>query len=380
MRLLISILLTLVLVATSCGSGDDSAVQTDGGEAATSAGAGSQDGRPQSFDDLDFSSPIGEFLGSDFGDTENMEQQFADMEREVQLMTAECMIEKGFEYTPQGSGDTIFFGGPGGDEVPYFSDEWVAKYGFGITTQRFPQSMVGDLVGFPDEEFNGPDEDFVDPNMEYLDSLSDGEREAYQEALWGQPPEFEGDDPDERFDFQPSGCQGNAMTAVFEEGPGGGQAFYNAFGDKLEAMEERAKADPRFVQFNDGVTECVSAAGMTWVDQQELYDRFESRLSGIETSVYGSGPGDPFEEAGLDPEAMSQREIDEFFADRNRLDPETQSELASLQAEELALAEVVIGCGGGPLNEQWVLGEVRVEYEQEFLDQNADALAEFKDE
>lgn len=372
MRLLITIMLTLVLVATSCGG---TATVSAG-----SAGAAGDDGKPASFDDLEFNSPLAEFLGFDFGDTDNMEQEFAEMERQVQQMTAECMIEKGFQYTPQQQGSTIFFGGPGGDELPYFSDEWVAKYGFGISTQRFSQSSVGDLVGYPDEEFNGPDEAFTDPNMEYLETLSPGEQEAYQEALWGQPPDFDGADPDESFMFEPSGCQGDAMTSVFEQGPGGGEAFYNAFGDELDAMEERAEADPRYVEFNDEVTSCVSEAGMTWIDQEELYERFESRLSAIQPSGFGPGSGDPLEAAGLDPEEMSDREIDEFFRDLNRLDPADLDELAAIQAEEIALAEVVIGCGGGPLNEQWVLGEVRAEYEQKFLDENADALAEFKSE
>lgn len=52
--------------------------------------------------------------------------------------------------------------------------------------------------------------------------------------------------------------------------------------------------------------------------------------------------------------------------------------LAEVQAEEIVLAKAVIACGGGPLNEQVVMSEVPVEYEQVFLDENAEALADFE--
>ena len=141
------------------------------------------------------------------------------MRREAERLTATCMREQGFEYTPQDVDNGSFFGGIG-DDLPYFSDEWVEKYGFGITTQSFPQSQVGDLVGYNDERgiLNGS-EIPQDPNQEYLETLSEGEREAYEAALWGLPPDFgEGEPTEEDFaNFEPSGCQFEAFDEAFNQ-------------------------------------------------------------------------------------------------------------------------------------------------------------------
>jgi len=361
------LLIVFALLAAACAGSD-----------ATAVSATSDDGGPQSMEDIEFTSPIGEFLGFDFSNNDDMEVQFAEMEREAGRITAACMLEKGFEYTPADRASFTSFG-PGGSDIPYFSDEWVDTYGFGITTQRFPQSSVGELAGYPDEDFGGPDDDFVDPNQAYLDTLSDGEREAYEEALWGTPPDFGPAGPSEDFEFEPSGCQNEAFEQAFSQGPGGNfEAFFEAFGDELEAMEERAMAHPDVIAFNDNVSECARDKGMTWVDENQLRERFEPRLNALQPNGFGPGSGDPFEAAGVNPEEMSERELEEFFRDLNRLPPDKIDDLAALQAEELALARVVVDCGGGPLNEQIMMGEIRVEFEQEFLDRNADALAEFE--
>ncbi len=370
LQVLSTVTLVVLLVAACGGSTPD---------ADSSAGNSAEDGRPQSFDDIDFRSPIGEFLGIDFSATDEMDAQFAEMEREAGLITAECMRDQGFEYVPIDSMQFASFGGPG-DDLPYFSDAWVEKYGLGITTQRFPQSMVGDLVGFPDEQFGAPDEGFVDPNAEYIESLSPAEQDAYYAALYGDEPDFGPEGPGEDFTFEASGCQNEAFEQAFNDGPmGGQQAFYEAFGDDLEAMEERVQADPRIIEFNAMVTNCVTAAGLEWTGQEDVYSRFEQRLQDLQPAALRSSV-DPFEEAGLDPEEMTDRELEDFFRDLNRLDAEGLAVLAELQAEELALAKVVVDCGGGLLNEQIIMSEVRIEYEQEFLDTNAAAMEAFKPE
>lgn len=363
------VILALVLTAASCGSG--SSADIDGA-------SGASDGRPQSFEDIEFTSPLSELLGFGFSDNEDAEAEFAEIEQQAQQIIAECMIDKGFEYQPIVQNSSISFG-PGGEDIPYFSDEWVDKYGFGISTQRFPQSSVGDLVGYPDERFDQPVE-FEDPNREYLESLSDGEREAYQLAMNGEPPDFDAMEEDENFFFEPGGCQGEAFEQAYSRGPGGGMAFYQTFGDDLQAMEERARSDPRVIEYNNKVAECVADTGEVWVDQESLYERFEARLSELQPRGFGPGGGDPFEAAGVDPEEMSEREMNDFFRELERIDPADLPKLAALQEEEIALARTVVDCDGGPLNEAFFLRDIRIEYEQEFIDNNAEALAEFSDE
>ncbi len=366
----LALVLVLALLASACGDGQ--------GDSVASALLDDPN-RPTSFEDLEFESPIAELLGFDFGDNENMEQEFANMQREAEEVIATCMLDQGFQYTPQIIDQGFFVGGPfgGGDGLAYYSDEWVAKYGFGVSTQRFPQSEVGsDLVGFDDSAMPDFEEPPEDPNRTYLDTLTPGEREAYEEALWGTPPDFSSMDEEEMSTsfFEPEGCQGEAFEQVYNEGPGGGMEFFEAFGDELEAMEERAEADPRVIEYRADVAACVSEKGFVWEGDQDPWEYFQPRLDDIGSQGF---MGDPFEGSGLNPEEMSDRELDEFFADLNKLSDEDRSKLAALQAEEIELAQVVVGCGGGELNEQYFLSEIRLEYENEFMAQNADALAEF---
>ncbi len=75
-------------------------------------------------------------------------------QNQIEEVIAACMREEGFEYQPVDQSQFMMFGGPGEGELPWFSPEWVEKYGFGISTQTFPQSEVGpDLVGYDDSQF-----------------------------------------------------------------------------------------------------------------------------------------------------------------------------------------------------------------------------------
>lgn len=370
MRVVLGLLIAGALMV-GCGSGSGStsvATQSDDAPAEST-----------SFADIEYQSPLADFLGQDTNGFEFDEAAMLEEQRNAERAIVECMAEKGFEYQPQDVEQMMSFSGPPSDEFEPGSTEWINKYGFGISTQRFPQSMVGDLVGMSDEGFMGPGEDFVDPNAEYVDGLSDGERDAYFEALHGQPPDFGPEGPDEDFVFEPDGCQFEA----FRDGPGGGgdsnvRDFYQAFGDEVQALQERIEADGRIVAFNAEVSSCVAEAGMEWTSIRDVYEQFEPRMRELQPQAFSGG--DPFEAAGLDPENMSDRELDEFYMELNRLDPGQLALLAEIQAEEIALAQEVIACGGGPVNEQVIRNEVRVEYEQAFLDENAEELAEFAGE
>ena len=171
MRGRIYLLIVLAVFSSSCGG------SSSGTDTATAAADG-----PQSFEDFEYVSPIADFLGQDINRFDFDEAAAIEQQREAERAIASCMAEKGFEYTPTDANQMVSFRGPQDDFDPG-SDEWINKYGFGISTQRFPQSMVGDLAGFSDEGFFGPEVDFVDPNQEYVEGLSEGEREAYQEAL-----------------------------------------------------------------------------------------------------------------------------------------------------------------------------------------------------
>jgi len=362
MRIQLAVLVAILLSA-ACGSASSP----------TNPETAREGDESRSVADFEFESPLADFLGRDIGAFEFDEATLRQEQLEFERATAECMAEKGFEYTSRDPAQTIFVTSSE-DEFERGSTAWTNKYGFGITTRWFPQSMVGDLVGRADAGFTQPDVDFVDPNQEYVEGLSEGERDAYYEALQGPSPEFGPEGPDEDFVFEPQGCQSEAFRNGTER-DSNVQRFNQAFGDDVSALYERVEADSRMVAFQTEVSACVAEAGMEWTGSDDLYGRFQSRM--LELQPDASSEQAIFEAAGLDPETMSERELDAFVADMKQLTPEKLSILAELQAEEIALAKRVDACGGSQLQEQVIRNQIQVEYEQEFLNQNADALAEF---
>lgn len=392
--------------ATSTGAGSSSQSDSSSDEAAPAeaasddedasdeaapddeAGGPDDDGESiSSIDEMNFRSPIAEFLGQDFGDFESMEADFAEMEIEAEIKTAECMQELGFEYTPRSDTGPVIFSA-GVDQLDPFSDEYVETFGFGISTQMFPQSMVGEgLVGFPDEMAGiGPDFDPPeDPNQEYVDSLSPGAQEAYYEALHGKGPDFDPSSMTEEEmnaafeDFRPSGCANEAREEMFNSGPfGPDNGFEEAFGDQLDNLYERVEADPRIVAVESEIASCVSERGLVYEGRgEELWMRFSEPLDSIGMMAFG----DPFEGTGLNPDEMTQEEINDFFENLPppQLSADDKATLARVQAEEIELAIAVRDCGGSERDQMELFNQVRIELEEDFLAKNADALAEFAD-
>ncbi len=359
------------LVATACG--------TDG----ETTEAASEDG-PQSFEDIEYTSPIMDFLGVDTDfQSDDAEAEFAAQATEAEEVIAQCMREEGFEYTPVDQTQFTSFGFDN-EDLPWGSRAWTEKYGFGITTQRFSQSEVGpDLIGYDDSAFEEESGEFVDPNQDYLDSLSPNEQDAYYEALYGDEPDLGPDATEEEWNeayenYQPTGCQAKAWEGedgVFGNSPEA--KFYEEFGDELDDLYERLEADPRVAEHLTKVSDCLAEDGLEYSgDMEDLYQEYESKLSGI-------GPDysqDPFEAAGLDPSTMSEEEIDEFFETQYsvELTEEDKIALGELQTEEIELAVAVWDCDGSNLQMEVLFSEIRVEYEEEFLANNADRLSGFE--
>lgn len=356
MKRLLSGLAVAALAFTACGGGEE-----------TAAGDGE-----------DFTSPLSEFLGEPSfgfgGDQEEQEQAFVEQERERQEAIAVCMKAEGFEYIPEDPSQFIGFDGLE-DDIEYGSKEYVEKYGFGITTQRFSQSQVGpDLIGHNFDDFGGPDEDFVDPNQAIVEAMSDSEREAYDKALWG----------DEFFVEPDATMSEEEQEAAFEDfsGPGGcwGEAdstsrFYTEFSDELDEMYTAMRSDPRVVEADAETASCVADKGLEFTSMDNLFQELETKLSEIDDS--SSDPfGDLSEE---DFEAMSEAEIQAMFnAGPPELSDADKAILAELQAEEIELAAAVEECGGGAGAQEELFRELIVEFEEKFIADNADKLEEFK--
>ncbi|MEM7338973.1 MAG: hypothetical protein AAF467_10015 [Actinomycetota bacterium] len=330
-----------------------------------------------------FTSPIAEFLGEetfDFSDPEAAEARYLEEERARQDVIAQCMADQGFEYVPFVP-DTGF-GFIASDGLEYGSEEWVAKYGFGITTTWFSQEEVGpNLIG---NDYGNFEEAFAnDPNQEIRSGMSDAEAEAYDGALYGDQSFFEVDETlseeeaEAQFDdfepnFEEMGCQGQA----YNESDGNTAAFYQEFNDDLDVMYERMEADPRVQEVEREVAECVTGKGLEYTDIDEVNERLFEEVSALESQV--GFPGENLTDE--DFENMSPDEIEAIYNQPRELPEEVLTKLGELQAEEIELAQAVEECGGGFDAQQDLAFEILAEYEQEFLDDNADRLAEFQAE
>lgn len=347
---------------------------------ALTAACGSEDGTSAADE---FESPLSEYTGNDIfatGNEDEIQQQFIEQERVRQETIATCMQNLGFEYVAVDPENVIFF--DEGDEE-WGSEAWSEKYGFGITTQAFSQDQVGpNLVGYDDSGFQ--DQEDNDPNFAITEAMSDSERDAYYEALYGSEDSFpqidetlteeEINEQLEDFDFQPSGCEGEAYAED------SANAFYDEFGDDLSDMYERLESDPRIAEAEQKIATCVGEKGLEYTNMEGLYERFEAQLQDL--GAYGGDPfGESMEMTEEEFEAMTDAEREEFFNQGPPpLSDSDKQLLGELQAEEIELALAVNECGGGFEDQQELFREVVVEYEQEFVDANIDRLEQFKTE
>lgn len=344
------------------------------------AGCGSGSDGAASGDSETYVSPISEFLGVESIDWESPEGQakIIDDQRKANELIVVCMAEQGFEYIPDNPDQMISFESTDSEGLEWGSQEWAAKYGFGVTTQRWQQSVVGpELVGMADDQYQG--QEYVDPNAEYMESLSEAEQMAFQEALWGNDPGYEWDESltDEEnedamnefySDYVPTGCQNTAYNDQNKE-----QAFYTEFGDEMQSMWESVESDPRLEAKQADVKACVEDKGLVYIDENEIWQEWEDEMNEIEAFV--TYPGMDLTED--DYNTMSEQELNAIYNEPATMTDEGKALLAELQAKEIPLAVASIECGGGWENLSDLYTEIQAEYEQKFLDDNADAIADF---
>lgn len=315
-------------------------------------------------DDVDEEEPdsLADFFGFDFDDPDSTAAFSAEMERRVQESIASCMAQEGFEYIPavrtQGG-----FGFSIQDE-----ETFARERGFGITT----------FIGVEDA-FLSSDEDWVDPNAEIVQSLSDSEREAYYEVLYGESLELEdggpGDGPGVVDDLFGSGCTGQA----FEEVYGAWAQVFTELAPKFEELQQRVQADPRFKEANEQWASCMAGRGFPYESREAMSEQVNEEFSRrLEEITGGPRDFDPFSE-------MSEEEIEEFMAERSEdeiadfFDLAQQEALASidqdaleaLQQEEIDIAVASFECGS---ETDVSIDEIFRDYEGDFVRENRDVL------
>lgn len=373
-RLLVMIAVVMLVAACGQGGGDSTQDTSDGDGGSTTTEPGESGGEES----------LAAFFGYDSANPEEQEAQWRDEEARRQELIRACMAEEGFDYTPVKQPEGNFQ-----TWTPEDEEEMVRTQGFGITT------WYGN-----EDQFEGDFEEWVDPNQEMIDAMSETEREAYYEALWGSEEEqMEGAttevDPEtgEEYqvfegDFFGAGCEGEASEEIYGD-QSGGQDLWEELGPEMEAMYERVQADPRIVELDEEWSKCMADAGYEYESQNQMYETiYEPTAGSLQArfdEIVGPNGGwvDPMEgwtQEEIDAffEEKTQDEIDAFFEqaqEQSRADIDEEA-LAALQQEEIDLAVAAFECRGDYYD---VYQEVAEEYEADFIAANRETLEKIRE-
>jgi len=171
--------------------------------------------------------------------------------REAEELVARCMAEAGFDYTPDVR-TTQEVGGS--DTVDYEPDnrDWVAAYGYGMIAGPSEPVEVRPV---------GPD-----PNEPYLSSLSQAERDAYDQAMWGMPQLNE--DGEYESTWQTAGCRGWAQHELDGVSPQESGEFAQ-LADAINRFEETSSSDPGYAALDAEWSSCMAEAGYGGFQKQQ---------------------------------------------------------------------------------------------------------------
>ena len=296
---------------------------------------------------------------------------FVQQERRAQELIAQCMAAEGFEYVAV-TRPTEQFEFGSSQEV-----EYAREYGFDVSTRY-------------GETFNSPEDDWVDPNQSIVESLSESERDAYYETLYGSSfttgtasSGGEGDASTEALVVEPDfdGCSGQAYEEIYALEAT--QQLYEQL--DMASLIERAEADPRVAALEVEWSECMAERGHDYEDPEVFFEAVYTDLEERLEEIVGPAGGftSPFEGMSEDEinemlTTLSQDELDDLFsqAEQQAQADVDQEALAALQAEERALAVDFAECIDG-IYEQTL--EIYREYEAVLVAENRALLEQFRE-
>lgn len=256
-------------VAVACGDGGSSSAGTNGSD----GGSGSA-----------------QFGTEEFGLT--LDELAARIEQ-VEGLIGQCMTGAGFEYVPVDF-ERVKAGMDADKTAPGLSDEeFVAQYGYGITTQF---DKPGREIGLGEQ------------NVAIYSAMSPAEQAAYDHTLFGEIRDATFALSVEAEDFSGTGgCTRQAVEQSFT--PAELDANFLNPGDAV--LEQ----DPRVVAAMADWSDCVAADGFTYAHPDDVETDLKQRLDALT--------------AGADPATLTGPAADA---------------LAELQGEELAIAAVATAC------------------------------------
>lgn len=290
--------------------------------------------------------PLGEYLNVLWEGQEYDQDYYDEQQRVEQELIAECMTKQGFEYTPDLQHGTVIFND---DDFEYDGPEWgtlefAKKYGYGII-----ESPYNDM--YPDDFGEG--QEYFDPNEEYVMSLSDSERDAYYEALWGPNPteeEWAKMEEEDNWEWNPEnqGCYGEATKqsqanepfAVWED-----PEFENLM-ESMNLLYERIESDDRLVAIQTQWSTCMSEAG-----HPGFVERFDAQNAMYEEWNEFSNS------------------LNENFDGQSEWKEPTEAQKQEFMQREIEVATADATCTQDA-NFEKTYQKVSVEYEKEFVEQH----------
>lgn len=371
-------MIAIVTLLAACGQGGGTSTEESSDDDATTTSESS------SSEQTDGEESLGAFFGWESDNPEEDQARWRDEEARRQEAIRACMAEEGFDYIPvQQPEESYQVWGPENEE------EMARTQGFGIST------WYGNEDQFTEEAV-----EWEDPNQETVEAMSESEREAYYEALYGSEEEqMEGAtteiDPDtgeEYTTFEGSyygaGCDGQASEEIWGD-QSQGEDLWQELEPEMTAMYERVQADPRIVALDEEWSECMADAGYEYESQNQMYETIYEETPGSLQARFNEivGPNggwvDPME--GWTEEEMeaffeekTQDEIDAFFEQAQQ---ESQADideeaLAALQQEEIDLAVSAYECRGDYYE---IYQEISEEYEADFIAANRETLEKIRE-
>lgn len=215
-------------------------------------------------------------------------------QRQIQEAIANCMDQEGFEYIP-----IALPAGPLTDTVPDLSEEqFLARYGFGISTRLGVASAASSAIH--------------DPNAEFMNEMSPAEAEAWSRSMASC------------YSVATENVEKPAIVAVQDN---------EALAGLSSKIEARVDADPRVVASYATWSTCMADLGYSFESPSDPIVEVSQRADPY-VSRYRSAQEDAFERSG-DPQGIP---LDEVFS------PVELAELRKLQDFELAVASDSVDC------------------------------------
>ncbi|MFC4224228.1 hypothetical protein [Lysinibacter cavernae] len=299
------------------------------------------------------------------------------MSVEYEKLIAECMTAEGFSYIPvppqteEGYSDDGLYDG-------YGTVKWAEVNGYGISTvDRQSESQSG----------------YFDPNAEYVASLSETERVAYDEAMYGPQPTEDQlaamEDSDGAVGWEMAGCQSEASKKAYPEVQESTiNVDYADLIEKMNSVSDGLESEPAVLAAVAEWSACMASAGYSGFvetyDASQFMNEEYAKLYGYtegedgelvapseepsaETSSLSTGLG-----AGTSAVAIAAVVPAAIDFDNYGITPSDEA-IAEFRTKEIAMAVADATCLEETAVER-ITAEQQVERETVFVRQNKAAL------